>query len=94
MSEYLYLKPEQLQLHPKNMRVYYRDEDIAEMAASIEATGGVFQALLVCGSDEPGKYWVVDGNVRLAGARRLGGRCPLLKCEVLEVSAASQRPRE
>ncbi len=85
----VYVAAAQLLHHPRNMRRLYPEAQVAEMAASIQARGGVEQALIVV----PGprrKYFVVDGNLRLEGAQRLGKACPRLKCEVRSQAAADQ----
>ncbi len=62
-------------------------KDLRKLAASILAGGGVDQALLVTpdgnSSDGREKYLVVDGNFRLAAARLLEEKAPVLKCEVI-----------
>jgi ParB family transcriptional regulator, chromosome partitioning protein len=85
----IYLTATQLLHHPRNMRRLYPDAQVAEMAASIQARGGVEQALIVVPGPER-KYFVVDGNLRLEGAQRLGRKCPRLKCEVRSQAAADQ----
>lgn len=83
MNEYLYLPVDCLDFHPDNIRRDYPEKDVAKMAASIRARGGVEQALLVTPiPDTADRYYVVDGNMRLAGARRLGDNAPPLKCDV------------
>lgn len=80
----IYLEHNRLHLHPENIRLYYPDEQVAEMAESIRASGGVWQALLVVAIESrPGEFYVVDGNMRLAGARKLAQDCPPLKCEIM-----------
>ncbi len=59
------------------------------MANSILAANGVIEPLIV--TKEPsGKYIVVDGNMRLAGARLIGDKCPLLDCKVIKQNEAEQ----
>lgn len=83
--------PDGLRIHPDNMRRFYPPEQVREMANSIKANGGVLQALLVIPDpDWAGGYLVVDGNMRLMGARELGADCPPLKCEVIEADRARQ----
>ena len=60
------------------------------MAESIRAANGVIQAMIVTPSDKEGNYFVIDGNVRLHGARVLGMECPKLKCEVVSTPMAQQ----
>jgi ParB/RepB/Spo0J family partition protein len=86
----IYTNHRQLLLHPRNIRQYYPPDDVAEMAESIRASGGVWQALLIVPAEAPETYYVVDGNMRLAGGRLLGDSCPLLKCEVIDADAAEQ----
>ena len=86
----IFLRESQLLHHPENMRQVYPAAQVADMAASIKAGGGVEQALLVVAAPR-GKYYVVDGNLRLEGARRLGAACPPLKCEVRRQSDAEQK---
>lgn len=91
MTELIYLPHPKLKLHPQNIRRYYPPADVARMAESIRAAQGVLQALLIHPDPaEPGTYFVVDGNMRLAGARALGEECPLLKCEVVEADRFEQ----
>ncbi len=87
----IFVKHTVLLHHPRNMRRVYAEADVAEMADSIRACAGVEQALLVVPvPGRRGKYYVVDGNVRLEGARRLGPDAPLLKCEVRSQAEAEQ----
>jgi ParB/RepB/Spo0J family partition protein len=60
------------------------------MAASIKATGGVWQALLITPATDAGYWYVVDGNMRLMGARELGDNAPLLKCEITDAGKVEQ----
>ena len=90
MSDLIYCTPAQLRIHPDNMRRVYKPSAVDEMATSIKAAGGVLQALLVVPDERPDTYLVVDGNMRLAGARLLGDECPLLKCEPIDANYASQ----
>lgn len=64
------------------------DEDVKLMASSIQSAKGVYQALLITPNGKKGHFFVVDGNMRLAGARLLGSKSPLLKCEVISKSHA------
>lgn len=90
-NQLLHLHPDRLRLHPANIRRYYRPADVAKMAASIRASNGVWQALLIIPIDaEPGYYHVLDGNMRLAGAKSLGAECPPLKCEIISAGRADQ----
>jgi ParB/RepB/Spo0J family partition protein len=86
----LMLKPNQLKRHPENVRRFYPEDEVREMADSIRAHDGVLQALLVVPSEKPGVWWVVAGNKRLAGGQLLGKDCPLLKCEPIEADKAQQ----
>lgn len=89
--EVIFCSPRQLKLHPKNIRVYYPPEQVEEMARSIKARRGVIQALqIVPDPDEPGKFLVVDGNLRLMAARLLAENCPPLKCEIIAAGEAEQ----
>lgn len=89
--EVIFCSPRQLKLHPRNIRVYYPPEQVEEMAGSIKARQGVIQALLVVPDpDEPGKFLVVDGNLRLMAARLLAETCPPLKCEIIDAGEAEQ----
>lgn len=95
MSELLFLQPNKLKIHPKNVRIYYPPKDVAEMARSLAAVGksqpaGNIQALLVTPVEGEDYYWVIDGNLRLNAARELGDECPPLKCEIVEGSQAEQ----
>lgn len=86
----LFLSPENLITHPKNLRRFYPEDQVREMADSIRACKGVKQALQIVPNGKAGRYFVVDGNMRLAGARLLGKDCPPLKCELLAENAAAQ----
>lgn len=89
-SPLIYLAPDRLRMHPQNIRRYYPPQNVAKMAASIQAAGGVYQALLIVPADDASIYFVVDGNMRLAGGKSLGEQCPPLKCEVIEADHAAQ----
>ena len=88
-GQLLYLTHNDLMFHPRNLRRSYPESDVKKMAASIKARG-IIHALIVFPSEIPGKYYVADGNVRLAGAKLLGNEAPLLKCEVVSMSQAQQ----
>src|SRR6185436_21161362 len=87
----IFLAPARLRTHPKNMRRFYPVRDVRQMADSIRACKGVQQAMQVVPDKEPGYYLVVDGNMRLAGARYIGEGCPPLKCEVISGDLAEQK---
>lgn len=89
-GQIIYCRPGQLKRHPENMRRFYPADDVQAMGQSIKAARGVHQALLVVPNGTGDTYIVVDGNMRLAGARALGDECPLLKCEVIAASHAEQ----
>ena len=99
MSLIQYIPVSQLKIHPQNIRQYYPEADVQEMAASIAAVGGVLQALLVVPTGEQGQpgteaqtaptYYVVDGNMRLTAARTIPN-CPPLKCESIASNHAEQ----
>lgn len=89
MKNLLSLKSSQLLTHPHNMRRFYPADQVGEMAESIAANKGVLQPLIVT-RDAKDKFIVVDGNMRLAGARLLGDKCPLLECKVVDTEAADQ----
>jgi ParB/RepB/Spo0J family partition protein len=87
----VFLRVSQLLTHPRNMRRFYPKDDVEQMARSIRARKGVLQALRVVRvKGKRGLYHVVDGNLRLAGARSLGRDCPMLKCEVVTETEARQ----
>jgi ParB/RepB/Spo0J family partition protein len=90
MKANLLLKPAKLLTHPKNMRRFYPAHQVREMANSIAACKGVLQPLIIVKSNEPHKYFVVDGNMRLAAARLLEASCPRLECKVVDKDAAEQ----
>lgn len=90
MPEVISLHIDQLKTHPRNMRRFYPDAQVREMAASIKSTGGVIQPLVVTPNGNPDHYLVVDGNLRLAAARLLGDACPELFCRVTHASEAEQ----
>lgn len=56
-AEIIQIPLEQLHANPFNPRVVYRDEDIAELAESIEAEGGVLQDLSVAEVGGFLEYW-------------------------------------
>lgn len=87
----IFLRVDQLLTHPRNMRHIYLQEEVEQMARSIKGRNGVIHALrIVPISGQRCRYHVVDGNLRLAGARLLGQNCPLLKCEVVNETEAEQ----
>ena len=88
-KEIIFLNCDQLIPHPQNMRKYFPDDQVREMADSILAHDGVIEPLVVT-KGKNGKYGVVDGNMRLAGARLLGDKCPALECKVVDIAAADQ----
>ena len=88
-SKIKFLSPGKLLTHPKNLRRFYPDKDVIELAGSISAAGGVLQALRVV-SNGNGKFVVVDGNMRLAAGQKLGKDCPPLKCEIVTDTEAEQ----
>lgn len=79
-----------LKTHPHNMRRFYPAPDVRQMAESIQATGGVIQPLIIVPDGQPGTFYVVDGNMRLAAARYLAGDCPPLECKVVDQAAGEQ----
>lgn len=86
-----FLRVDQLLTHPRNIRQFYLQAEVEQMAQSIRACKGVLQALrVVRARGKRGKYYVVAGNKRLAGARLLGKGCPLLKCEIVRETEARQ----
>lgn len=88
-KELICLRPGQLITHPDNMRKYYPADQVREMADSITANGGVIEPLIITKS-EKSKWLVIDGNMRLAGARLLGDKCPELECKVVTQGKADQ----
>jgi len=89
-KELLKLKPDQLLTHPRNMRRFYPADQVREMANSIFAARGVIEPLVIMKEDRGGKWLVIDGNMRLAGARLLGEKCPPLDCKVVDQNEADQ----
>ena len=89
-KELLSLKHNQLLTHKKNMRRFYPSENVREMADSIYAAKGVIEPLIVVKDQGSNKYIVVDGNMRLAGARLLGEKCPRLDCKEVFQSEGDQ----
>jgi ParB-like chromosome segregation protein Spo0J len=71
------------------MRKFYPVDQVREMADSILASKGVLEPLIIT-RDKGGNSLVIDGNMRLAGARLLGDKCPSLECKVVDQSAAEQ----
>ncbi len=92
MKNLIKLKPKNLVAHPRNMRRFYPEADVREMADSILAGAGVMQPLVVVEPREKNdhRYVVVDGNMRLAAARLLGEKCPPLECKVVDSAEAEQ----
>lgn len=86
----LYLRPDALLTHPKNLRRFYPKDQVREMAESIKSANGVYEPLLIVLNGKPGRYFVVDGNIRLAGGRLLGKDCPPLECKVMRQNEAEQ----
>lgn len=90
-KELLMLKPSQLLTHPRNMRRFYPADQVREIANSIAASKGVLAPLVITKDAKSGKWLVIDGNMRLAGARLLGEKCPALECKVVDQAEAEQR---
>lgn len=92
ISKLIHVECGDLIIHPKNIRKHYPHSDVTEMSASILATDGVLEPLIVVPDPTPGskKYLVVDGNMRLMGARLLGNKCPPLECKVVHQGEAEQ----
>lgn len=88
-KELIEVKQDKLLNHPRNMRRFYPSEQVREMANSILAKNGVIQPLIVM-KEKSGKYFVIDGNMRLAGAKLLDEKCPPLECKVVEQDEAEQ----
>ena len=77
--------------HTQNIRRFYNAASLRELADSIAANNGVYQALMVTTNEaEPDTYIVVDGNRRLRAGQLLGEACPLLKCEVVNTTRAAE----
>ena len=93
MKKLIMLKPKNLLTHPRNMRRFYPSQDVREMANSIKAVKGVLQPLIVVkgSAKHSHKYFVIDGNMRLAASRLLGEECPPLQCVVVNQSKAEQQ---
>jgi ParB/RepB/Spo0J family partition protein len=89
MATHLTLDLSHLKTHPKNMRRFYPESDVREMGESILAHGGVLEDLLIV-PDGDEDYYVVAGNLRLAGGRWLGDRCPPLDCKIITKNKAEQ----
>ncbi len=92
MKTNLMLKPKNLTTHPRNMRRFYPEADVREMADSILAGGGVMQPLVIVKPTEKNghQYVVVDGNMRLIAARLLGEKCPPIECKLVDQDEAEQ----
>ncbi len=84
------LTPAQLKTHPKNMRRMYPLDQVKQMAQSIREFGGLINSMIVTPDGSSGTFYVVDGNMRLAGARFIGEACPPLKAEVVSMEHAEQ----
>lgn len=88
-SKLVMLQVKDLEHHKQNMRRFYPNEDVKEMAASIKAHKGLLQPLIVM-KTEGGKFTVVDGNLRLEGALFLGDKCPALEAKVVSKTEGEQ----
>ena len=88
-STLLHLTPDRLLRHPKNMRTHYGPDAVREMADSLRARGNV-TPLSVIPNGKPGHYYVVRGNLRLAGAELAvrEGWQGTLRCEVVSETEA------
>ncbi len=86
------LRPAQLRSHPNNIRRYYPQAGIEELAHSIKAHGGLIQPLVVMPApNEPGIYLVIVGNRRYRAGVLLGDECPPLDAKVeTDVAAVEQ----
>ena len=82
-GQLVFVTPEDVLTHPRNMRRIYPATAVRQMAESIKARGGLLQALILTPADVPSKFWAIDGNLRTAGARLLGAECPPLKAELV-----------
>jgi ParB/RepB/Spo0J family partition protein len=71
----------QLRTHPRNMRRFYDQASLRELAASIAAHGGVVQPLVITPAGE-GAFYVICGNRRHKAAAMLGDTAPELDCIV------------
>lgn len=89
-TELIYLELKYLKMHPRNMRRFYPEEQVRELADSIRANNGVIHALQIVPHKDEGTYLVIDGNMRLHAGRLLGPKCPPLKCEVISVERGEQ----
>lgn len=94
-NKLLYLSPDVLLIHPKNLRRFYPVDQVREMADSMIARiqrgiHPIIHPLCIVPNRKAGKYFVVDGNMRLHGARLLGKECPPLKCELISSGEAEQ----
>lgn len=83
MTEIRHIHIDQLRHDPDNLRRFYVEDELQELAASIKAGGDVEQPLIVYPAEEEDVFYVVDGNYRLAAARELENP-PRLKCEIRE----------
>ncbi len=91
-STILHLSPNNLSIHPKNMRRVYPEHEVQAMLSSIKATGRVIHALRIVKNGMPGHFYVVDGNIRLQAAKLLVKESPdlKLKCELVDDTEAEQ----
>jgi ParB/RepB/Spo0J family partition protein len=77
------LRISQLRSHPQNIRRYYNQGGIRELADSILAHGGLIQPMVVTPNpDEAGTYLVIVGNRRYRAGVLLGDACPLMDARV------------
>lgn len=73
----------QLRSHPQNIRRFYDQAGLRDLADSILAHRGLIQPLVVTPNDaEPGTYLVIVGNRRYHAGVLLGDACPLLDARI------------
>lgn len=82
----------QLRSHPQNIRRFYDQAGLRELADSIAAHAGLIQPLVVTPNpDEAGTYLVIVGNRRYRAGVLLGESCPLLDARVeTDIERAAQ----
>lgn len=63
----------QLDDNPANSRVFYSEQEVADMAAALQRAGKQIHPIIVeANPSAPGRYYVIDGKTRMLGAKSIG----------------------
>jgi ParB family transcriptional regulator, chromosome partitioning protein len=81
MTKHITLTPDLLKTHPRNMRRFYNQAGLRELADSIKQLG-VLQPLVVTPNGDGKSYYVICGNRRARAAQMLGADAPPVPCTV------------